>query len=182
MGQQSYAKDVLGCQVDTTIVVGITLSIAIVVVMMSWLYTRSAHLDVAHLNVNDIDRLRRLLCFGSEEANRYVAESVGQGDPGMQNAECVNKLIAAGRGQEVVKELVSFSVDSRAAKQASLLYVLAVCARSDDPSTKQAAYEALNRVCRIPTHLFQFIELCQKLSSVEGTATGWGRAHRKAIR
>lgn len=43
--------------------------------------------------------------------------------------------------------------------------------------TKKSAYKALTMVCRIPTHLFSFIEYCQALS----IGTGWGRAHRNAI-
>ena len=44
--------------------------------------------------------------------------------------------------------------------------------------SKINAYSVLNDVCRIPTHLFQFIRYCEDIS---GNETGWGRAHRKVI-
>ena len=70
------------------------------------------------------------------------------------------------------------STEGRAYKQGPVLYALAVCARSNSPGTKQAAYNVLGDVCRIPTHLFQFIKFCEEMSINE---TGWGRAHRRAI-
>ena len=58
------------------------------------------------------------------------------------------------------------------------MFALAICARQEkDVKTKQAAYAVINDVCRIPTHLFMFMEYCEKLSQ----GTGWGRAHRRAI-
>ena len=128
--------------------------------------------------VDDIDRLRRFLCFGSENGTYYI----GKEELGQQNAECIKRLIEDKRGVEMVDELVSFSVEGRAAKQDSLLFAFAMCARLGDKATKRRAYDALDKVCRIPTHLFQFIELCEQLSVGSGRGSGWGRAHRNAIR
>lgn len=123
--------------------------------------------------VDDLKRLRRFLCLGSEGGSYYVGEK----KLGKDNAQAILRLIAEGRGETVVAEVVEFSVGGRAAKQDPIILALALCARSEDLKTKKAAYEALNRVCRIPTHLFSFVEFCQNLSA----GTGWGRAHRKAI-
>ncbi len=123
--------------------------------------------------VDDMARLRRFLCLGSEGGTYYVKERT----LGKQNAEAILRLIASGKGELVVQEIAQVSVEGRAAKQDPTIFALALCARSDDMATKKAAYEALNKVCRIPTHLFSFVEFCQNLS--EGT--GWGRAHRRAI-
>jgi 60 kDa SS-A/Ro ribonucleoprotein len=43
---------------------------------------------------------------------------------------------------------------------------------------KAAAYAALPDVCWTPTHLFEFLECAENAS---GEATGWGRAHRRAV-
>ena len=134
--------------------------------------------DASNGSLNDIDELRRYLCFGSEKG-LYVVTDIRK-DPIILVPECISRLVAAGRGEEAVREIVSFSEAGRAAKYDNVVSALAMCARSGDQATKQAAYDALNRVCRIPTHLFQFVEFCEKLSS-EGSS-GWGRAHRKAIR
>ena len=123
--------------------------------------------------VDDMRRLRRFLCLGSEGGTFYIGEK----ELGRENAMAIIRLIASGRGIEVVKEIVDFSVEGRAAKQNPIIFALALCAREKDLLTKQAAYDALVKVCRIPTHLFAFVEFCQGLS--EGT--GWGRAHRRAV-
>ena len=123
--------------------------------------------------VDDMKRLKRFLCLGSEKGTYYIGEK----KLGRENAEAILRLIAAGKGQEVVREIVEFSVEGRAAKQNPIIFALALCARDKDVETKRAAYQAVNKVCRIPTHLFSFIDFCEGLS----VGTGWGRAHRKAV-
>ena len=96
----------------------------------------------------------------------------------MENVQCIQRLIDDGKGEDVVKEIVSFSVEGRAAKQNPIILALAICARQDkDPKVKALCYGEMCKVLRIPTHLFHFIEYCEKLSR----GTGWGRAHRRAI-
>lgn len=82
-----------------------------------------------------------------------------------------------GRGPEVVDCIHKVSIQGRSCKQNPVLYALALCARSNDPETKTAAYRVLPQVCRIPTHLFQFIKYCEN----ESSGTGWGRAHKRAV-
>lgn len=123
--------------------------------------------------VDDMKRLRRFLCLGCEGGAYYVGEK----ELGRENAQAILRLIAAGKGVEVVKEVIEFSVEGRAAKQNPILFALALCARDKDPDTKAAAYKSLRKVCRIPTHLFSFIEFSEGIS----VGTGWGRAHRRAI-
>ncbi|XP_006822581.1 RNA-binding protein RO60-like [Saccoglossus kowalevskii] len=127
--------------------------------------------------VDDFNRLRRFLCLGAEGGSYYVGEK----ELGKENAQCIDRLIDSGKGEEVVKEIVTFSVEGRTAKQNPVIFALAMCARSNDIKTKQAAYSALSDVCRIPTHLFMFVELAEKLSQLT-RGTGWGRAQRRAIR
>ena len=123
--------------------------------------------------VDDVRRLRRFLCLGSEGGAYYT----GGRKLGLENAQCITRLIASGRGLEVVSEIVDFSLGGRAAKQNPVMFALAMCARGEDKETKKAAYKALNRVCRIPTHLFSFVDFCEGVSS----GSGWGRAHRRAV-
>ncbi|MEG7521493.1 MAG: TROVE domain-containing protein, partial [Chromatiales bacterium] len=96
----------------------------------------------------------------------------------VENARCISRLIESGRGDEVVKMAIEFSVDDRTAKQNGLMVAMAMCARqSVDPQTQRLCYENLHLVCRIPTHLFMFLTYCEAISR----GTGWGRAHRRAI-
>ena len=123
--------------------------------------------------VSDRDRLRRFLILGSEGGTYYVKEQ----ELGKQNAQCIQRMIKNGHGDQVVEDLVKYSLEGRAAKQEPILFTLALCARDENAKTKKLAYEALGKVCRIPTHLFSFVEYSQTLSS----GKGWGRAHRRAI-
>lgn len=125
--------------------------------------------------VDDMQRLRRFMVLGSEGGTYYTGEK----ELGKQNAEAVIRLIKDGKGGDVVREVLKYSLEGRCAKQNPIIFVLALCARGDDIETKRAAYEALNKVCRIPTHLFAFVQFCESLSA--STGTGWGRAHRKAV-
>ncbi len=124
--------------------------------------------------VDDKCRLRRFLCLGSEGGTYYIKEK----ELGIENAKCIFRLIETGKGEEMLAEVVKFSVEGRAAKQNPVIFALAVCARQEiDSKLKKLAYERLSQVCRIPTHLFAFIEYCEKLSR----GTGWGRSHRKGV-
>ena len=126
--------------------------------------------------VTDLSKLRRFLCIGTEGGTYF---SSGGKELCKENVQCIFNLIEAGKGEEVIHEIISFSSDGKAARSEAVSFALAICARlSTDLKTKQAAYKALCKVCRNPSQLFQFVEYAQKLS---GNTTGWGRAQRKAV-
>ncbi|XP_048760275.2 RNA-binding protein RO60-like [Ostrea edulis] len=118
-------------------------------------------------------QMMRFLCIGTTGGTYYT----GEAELTRENAKCIDRLINSGRGTDVVKLVREFSVENRACKQRPILYTLALCCRSNDPKTKDAGYKVLSDVCRIPTHLFEFIKYCEE----ESAGTGWGRAHRRAI-
>ncbi|KAI0224559.1 60 kDa SS-A/Ro ribonucleoprotein [Lamellibrachia satsuma] len=124
--------------------------------------------------VDDLVRLARLFCLGTEGGTYYIGDEQLK----VENAQCITRLIESGRGNEVVNMAVEYSVTGRTSRQNGLMLAMAMCARqSVDPDTKKLCYEHLHEVCRIPTHLFMFLCYCEALS----TGTGWGRAHRRAI-
>ena len=123
--------------------------------------------------VDDMQQLRRFIVLGTEGGTYYIGEK----ELGKENALSIIRLIQAKRGVEVIEEIVRYSVEGRTAKQNPIIFALALCARDDDLATKKAAYDALNKVCRIPTHLFAFVQFCEALSA----GSGWGRSHRRAI-
>lgn len=125
--------------------------------------------------VDDITRLRRFLVLGSELPTYYIEEE----DLGQENARSILNLIQAGRGVDVVKEIFKYSTEGRTVKQQPIMLALAMCARLGDLPTKQSAYEIVPKVCRTPTHLFMFVGYCKTLSA---PSTGWGRAHRNAMK
>ncbi|KRY41425.1 60 kDa SS-A/Ro ribonucleoprotein, partial [Trichinella spiralis] len=131
--------------------------------------------------VSRIMRLKRFLILGTEGGTFYVSEK----QLTKENAINVLYMIENNRGMEVLEQLVEVSLAGRAPKQTATLFCLALCARHSEEimdrengnQLRQAAYNALPSVCRIPTHLFEFIGFCKANSE----STCWGRSHRRAI-
>ena len=114
-------------------------------------------------------RLRRFLILGSEGGSYYA----GEWKLTRENAEAVEACIVAD-GARAVAEIVAVSDGGRAPKNDAAVFALAMAAGIGDEATRKAALEALPRVCRTSTHLFQFATF------VEGFR-GWGRSLRRAV-
>ena len=134
---------------------------------------------------NAINRLKRYLVLGSESGTYYADGR----ELGKQNVSSLLALLKEGRGKEAVEVIREYSVEGRCAKQNTIVYCLALCARYHDGNhsanyvaTRKEAYKILPDVCRIPTDLFHFVQYCEDISKGIDDKTGWGRAHRKAIR
>lgn len=117
--------------------------------------------------LDPFDQLQRFLILGvdgntvhatSREAVKYNAENIKQ---------CL-KLDSA----KTVQQIVDCSVEGLAAKNDPAIFALAVAC--SDGSARKQAMEAIPKVCRTGTHLFQFME------SVK-TMRGFGRGLRRAI-
>ncbi|KAG2449701.1 hypothetical protein HYH02_005229 [Chlamydomonas schloesseri] len=116
--------------------------------------------------VDDWTLLRRFLILGSDANNYYVSrQSVD-----LASAQCVVRLLAAGQGEAVVKEVVDISREGRAPKQATGIVVLAMCARLGDPATSRAALLAVPAVCRTASTLFEWVQRCKELGAAAGIA------------
>jgi 60 kDa SS-A/Ro ribonucleoprotein len=119
--------------------------------------------------VDDWTRLRRFLVLGSEGGSYYASEWTLT----RENAHAVEQCLAAD-GPRTVAEIVHVSEEGRAPKNDPALFALAMAAGLGDEPTRKAALEALPRVARTGTHLFQFATF------VEGFR-GWGRSLRRAV-
>jgi 60 kDa SS-A/Ro ribonucleoprotein len=119
--------------------------------------------------VDDWARLRRFLILGSEGGSYYA----GEWKLTRENAEAVERCLAED-GARAVAEIVAISDTGRAPKNDPAIFALALAAGVGDEPTRKAALEALPRVCRTATHLFQFATF------VEGFR-GWGRSLRRAV-
>jgi 60 kDa SS-A/Ro ribonucleoprotein len=114
-------------------------------------------------------RLRRFLILGSEDGSYYASEwSLTR-----ENAKAVEECVRED-GPRAVAEIVRVSTEGRAPKNDPALYALALAAGLGDLETRRAALEALPRVARTGTHLFQFAVF------VEGFR-GWGRSLRRGV-
>jgi 60 kDa SS-A/Ro ribonucleoprotein len=119
--------------------------------------------------VDDWTRLRRFLVLGSEGGSYYASESILT----RENAQAVERCLNAD-GPRAVAEIARVSEEGRAPKNDPALFALAMAAGLGDEATRKAALEALPRVARTGTHLFQFATF------VEGFR-GWGRSLRRAV-
>ena len=119
--------------------------------------------------VDDWTRLRRFLILGSEGGSFYASEW----DLTRENAQALERCLGED-GPRTVAEIVRVSDEGRAPKNDVAVFALAMAAGLCDELTRRAALEALPRVCRIGTHLFQFATF------VEGFR-GWGRSLRRAV-
>jgi 60 kDa SS-A/Ro ribonucleoprotein len=114
-------------------------------------------------------RLRRFLVLGSEGGSYYASGwSLTR-----ENAKAVEECVRED-GVRAVAEIVRVSTEGRAPKNDLALYALALASGLGDLETRRAALEALPRVARTGTHLFQFALF------VEGFR-GWGRSLRRAV-
>ena len=92
--------------------------------------------------VNDMDRLRRFLCLGSEGGTYYIGEK----QLGIENAQCINKMVKDGKGEEVVREIKNFSLEGRAVQtKSNPVRSGAVCSSGQRPEDQESF---LRRVAR----------------------------------
>lgn len=124
--------------------------------------------------IDDWKRLDRFLVLGAEGGTYYTgARKLTQ-----ENAAAVMRCIAAD-GKRVVKRTVEISQAGRAPKNDPAIFVLALCASEGagaDKATRRAAFAALPDVCRIFTHLAQFLSYAKP-----GVLRGRGRGLREAV-
>ena len=119
--------------------------------------------------LSDEKAFERFLVLGSEGGTYYVGEHKLTRD----NAVRTMKFIA-GHGAQAVDMIVSVSDGGRAPKNDSAIFALALAASTPDPATRILALAALPKVCRIPTHLFQFITYVKQFR-------GFGRGLKTAL-
>ena len=119
--------------------------------------------------IDDWARLRRFLILGSEGGSYYASEK----NLTRKNAKAVANCVAQD-GLRAVAEIVAVSTDGRAPKNDPAILALALAAGRGDEATRKAALQALPRVCRTSTHLFQFAVFVEAFR-------GWGRSLRRGI-
>lgn len=119
--------------------------------------------------LDDFGYLRRFLILGAEGGSYYATERKLTRDA----AQCVERCIAAD-GPRTVATIVEVSDGGLAPKNDAAIFALAMASALGDEATKRAAYQALPRVCRIGTHLFNFARDREAFG-------GWGAGMRRAV-
>jgi len=114
-------------------------------------------------------RLERFLILGAESGTYYV----GKRDLVKDNFTSLQECLAED-GPRTVKTLVDISLGGRAPKNDPAIFALAVACASEDLETKKAALAAIPKICRIGTHLYDFLNAVQEFR-------GWGRGLRRGV-
>lgn len=120
--------------------------------------------------VDDWKRLERFLILGADGGTYYVSERKLTQD----NAACVIRCADADY-KRTVDTIVNVSDSGRAPKNDPAVFALALCA-SHTKNKECVSYALANmpRVCRIGTHLFQFVSACDQMR-------GWGQGLKKGV-
>jgi len=123
----------------------------------------------------------RYLIIGDKKGNYY--QSAGQ-----VATEISRAILAAVSDpttfKQFLEDLTAVSVDGRAPKQEMTMMSLAACiVFAPDQECKALALSAIDKVCRIPTHLFMLIEYVRGLSQDKpgNPGKGMGKGMRKAL-
>jgi 60 kDa SS-A/Ro ribonucleoprotein len=119
--------------------------------------------------VDDWVRLDRFLILGSEGGSYYASEKKLT----IENARCVLRCLDLDP-ERVVNQIVAISDAGRAPRNDPAIFALAIACGHTNPSARRLAEAALPKVCRIGTHLFQFIE------AVKGFR-GFGQGLKRAV-
>ncbi|MBE0540134.1 MAG: TROVE domain-containing protein [Verrucomicrobia bacterium] len=90
-----------------------------------------------------------------------------------QNHDALVRCIKAD-GVRAVNRIVEISDSGRAPKNDPAIFAMALVATHGNAEAKALAFQSLNKVCRIGTHLFHFAEYVNALR-------GWGRGLRNAV-
>lgn len=119
--------------------------------------------------LSDLDRLDRFLILGSEGGTYYASERALT----RSNAAVVERLLAVD-GLAVVARVVTLREEDRLPKLGPALLALAMALKLGDLPTRRAAAEAVPRVARTHTQLFQLATAVQVMG-------GWGRVTQRAF-
>ena len=113
--------------------------------------------------------LDRFLIIGAESGTYYVSQEENQ------QRNCDNTIACiVENGIKVVDTVVEVSAGGKAAKNDSAIYVLALCFTHGNDETKQYAEKALQKVCRIGTHILMFVAFIKSMR-------GFGKSVARAI-
>lgn len=115
------------------------------------------------------NQFQRFLVLGSEDGSYYVSEQTLT----VENAKNAINVIKE-VGVQAVNEILRISVDGLAPKPNATIFALALACTFGDETTKNAAYNAIHKVCRTGTHLFTFVQNIQDLR-------GWSRGLRNGV-
>jgi 60 kDa SS-A/Ro ribonucleoprotein len=120
--------------------------------------------------LDDWGRLDRFLILGHEGGTYYAT----QRELSVESVDCIDRCLAADTGR-TVQTIVDISLSGRAPKNDPAIFALAYVASTGTPEARALAMGNLKAVCRIGTHLFDFLNHCKTLGR------GWGKGFMRQV-
>ena len=120
--------------------------------------------------VSELEQLKRFLIIGTSGGTYYANERKITTD----NIRNIERLLDK-NGIEAIQLAVEISQAGRAPKNDQAILLLAIASTHKNPLVRKAAYEAVPLVCRIGTHLYQFVDFRKELDG------GWGSGMKNCI-
>ena len=117
--------------------------------------------------------LKRFLILGTEGGTYYVDQRRHTISNAKNVAACIKK-----DPDKVLEIITDVSVSGKAPKNTHALFVLAMLVSpvyNGNTASRKRAFEALPKLARIGTHLFEFLELCKT------TKRGGGKLYKKYV-
>ena len=113
--------------------------------------------------------LDRFLILGSDKPSYYASAQKLTKDSAKNVLACIKA-----DGARTVNRIVEISQAGRAPKNDPAVFALALCAINGNADTVKMAYDSLGKVCRIGTHLFQFVSTLDELGK-------WNAAAKRGV-
>jgi len=120
--------------------------------------------------ITPMERLDRFLILGHEGGTYYA----GQRELTCETVDCLDGLVEVDP-ENVVNHIVEVSQDGRAPNNTPAIFALAYLTAKVGTRESFLAMEAIPKVCRTSTHLFQYLTFCKELGR------GWGTAFKNAV-
>ncbi|KAJ3390959.1 60 kDa SS-A/Ro ribonucleoprotein [Lobulomyces angularis] len=133
--------------------------------------------------VTPLQRIRRWLILGSAGGTYYASEK----QLTATNAKFVVDIFTEtdmDMALKVIELAVDVSVNNLAAKNDTAIFALSLAiVFSKSLEVRKSAWDAIKKVCRIPTHLFALVEFNKTLRSSTGNfkSAPWGKVPKDAI-
>jgi 60 kDa SS-A/Ro ribonucleoprotein len=127
--------------------------------------------------ISPIEQLRRFMFLGTEAGTYYISER----DLTKMNLECLESVLQDEGDRGKILDLVK-EFSNKAFKKDYIILVLArCCSFREDTEFRKSAYSVMLDVCKIPTHLFLFLELCEMFNKKYNNSSGWNKIHKGFI-
>lgn len=120
--------------------------------------------------LNDWGRLDRFLILGHTGGTYYAT----QRELSFETVDCIDRCLSEDAAR-TVQTIVEVSLSGRAPKNDPAIFALAYVVATGNSEASALALSNLKSVCRIGTHLFDFLNACKTLGK------GWGKGFMRQV-